>query len=149
MDAPIRLVIVNDDQLFRQQVRDWGKATNDVEVIDTPKSEEEILHWLNEVRPDVILVDVTAVSMNQVRQMAAQARVIVLHVAAQEPLVLEALRTGAWGHLNKNNIQPSEVVAAVRAVSRGEAVLSPTVAGHILDEVIHSRRPRDDDGNSA
>ena len=135
MGDPIRVAIVDDEGGFRQVVRGWLDGAGDILMVGDAQGGQEIPRWLGEVRPDVVLLNVTAAPASQVRAVAAYARVIVLHGAGQEPLVLEALRAGALGHLDKHNIHPSQVIAAIRAVSRGEAVLSPGLAGRILDEV--------------
>jgi len=133
---PIRVAIVDDDEGFRQAARGWLDGASDVLMVGDAQSGQETLRWLRQVRPDVVLIDVDAASAAQVRDIAADAGVIVLHGAGQEMRVLEALRAGALGHLEKPDIRPAQALAAVRAVSRGQAVLSPALAGQVLDEVV-------------
>ena len=140
MGDPIRVAIVDDDEGFRQAARGWFDGASDVLIVGEVQGGQEIPRWLCKVQPDVVLMDVTVVSAAQVRQVAALAGVIVLHRAGQEPLVLEALRAGALGHLEKPDIRPAQVLAAIRAVSRGQAVLSPALAGRIVDEVAERYR---------
>jgi len=140
---PIRVAIVDDDEGFRQAARGWLDGASDVLMVGDAQSGQETLRWLRQVRPDVVLIDVAAASAAQVGEVAADAGVIVLHGAGQEPVVLEALRAGALGHLEKTDIRPAQVLAAIRAVSRGQAVLSPPVAGWILDQVLERRRRRE------
>ena len=137
---PIRVAIVEDEAETGQAVRGWFKGTANLLIVGEVRSNEETLRYLEEVQPDVVLMDVAAASAAQVRQVAALAGVIVLHTAGQEPGVLEALRAGALGHLDRQNVRPSQALAAIRAVSRGQAVLSPSVAGRILDQVLERRR---------
>lgn len=139
MDDPIRVAIVDDDGAFRQAVRHWFDGASDIVIVGTAQSGRETLPWLHEVHPDVVLLDV-ATATSQVHEISVLARVIVLHLPGQESRVLEALRAGALGHLDKQNTRPPQAIAAVRAVSRGEAVLSPAMAGWIMDEVTRSRR---------
>jgi len=141
LDDPIRVAIVDDDGAFRQAGRGWFDGAGDIVIVGTAQSERETLHWLYEVHPDVVLLDVAAAS--QVREISVLARVIVLHLPGQEALALEALRAGALGHLDKQNTRPPQAIAAVRAVSRGEAVLSPPLAGWMLDEITQRRRQSD------
>jgi len=136
---PIRVAIMEDEGETGQTVRGWFEGTDNLLIVGEVRSNEETLRYLEEVQPDVVLMDVTIASAAQVRQVAALAGVIVLHRAGQEPLVLEALRAGALGHLDRRNVRPSQAVAAVRAVSRGEAVLSPPLAGWVLDQVLEGR----------
>jgi len=133
---PVRVVIVDDDDGFRRGMCGWLNGAGDILVVGDLRGGQETLRWLRQVRPDVVLIDVDAASVAQVRDIAADAGVIVLHGAGQEMRVLEALRAGALGHLEKPDVRPAQVLAAIRAVSRGEAVLSPTLAGWILDEVV-------------
>jgi len=137
---PIRVAIVDDDEGFRQAARGWLDGASDVLMVGDAQSGQETLRWLRQVRPDVVLIDVDAASAAQVRDIAADAGVIVLHGAGQEMRVLEALRAGALGHLEKPDIRPAQVLAAIRAVSRGQAVLSPALAGRIVDEVAERYR---------
>lgn len=145
MGGPIRVAIVDDDGALRQKVRGWFEGVGDFLIVGDVQSEQETLPWLRQVQPDVVLLDVAAAPAAQIREMVAHIRVIVLHTAGQEALVLEALRAGALGHLDKQNIRSTQAIAAVHAVSRGEAVLSPALAGRIVDEVARSYREQ---GNS-
>lgn len=145
MNDPIRVAIVNDDGAFRQAAHGWFSGAGDIVVVGEAQGGQETLRWLREVQPDVVLLDV-AVSASLVREIAALARVIVLHLPGEETLVLEALRAGALGHLDRQSVRPSQAIAAVRAVSRGEAVLSPGLAGRIVDEVVAGYQMKGDDG---
>jgi DNA-binding NarL/FixJ family response regulator len=135
---PIRVAVV-DDAEHCQAVRGWLDGATDVLVVGEAQSGDELVAWLRRVRPDVVLMDVT-VGRAVVREVAGHAGVIVVHGPEQEALLLDALRVGALGHLDRCSAQPREVLDAVRAVSRGEAVLSPLVAGQIVDEVARRHR---------
>ncbi len=135
MGDPIRVAIVDDNERSRQAVREWFDGASNVAIVGERPGGPEVLRWLRHVQPEVLLLDVAALPAEQIRETAAWARVIVLHVPDQEPLVLEALRGGALGHLDKTNAHSSQAIAAVRAASRGVAFLSPAMAGRILDEV--------------
>jgi len=138
MGDPIKVAIVDSDEGFCRMVREWLDETDNILLMEDVQRGREMLHRLHEMRPDVVLIDVAAASTAQVREVAAYAGVIVLHGAGQEPLVLEALRAGALGHLEKPELRPAQAIAAIRAVSRGQAVLSPGLAGRILDEIAES-----------
>ena len=136
MKNPVRVVIVDDDDGFRRAVCGWLNGAGDIRVVGDLRGGQETLRWLRQVRPDVVLIDVDAASAAEVRDIAADAGVIVLHGEGQEMQVIEALRAGALGHLEKPDMRPLQVIAAIRAVSRGQAVLSPFLAGQVLDEVV-------------
>jgi len=137
---PIRVAIVDDDEGFRQAACGWLDGAGNILIVGEAQSGQGMTRWLRQVQPDVVLIDVDAASAAQVRELAADAGVIVLHGAGQEVQVLEALRAGALGHLEKPGVRPAQVLAAIRAVSRGQAVLSPGLAGRILDEVAERYR---------
>jgi DNA-binding NarL/FixJ family response regulator len=139
---PIRVAIVDHDEEFRQMVCEWLAGTDGILIVGEERGSQEVLCWLCQVHPDVALIDVTAASAAQVREVAACTGVIVLHERGQEMLVLEALRAGALGHLNRQTVRPPQAIAAIRAVSRGQAVLSPDLAGRIVDEVTERYRGR-------
>lgn len=136
MSDPIKVAIVDGDGAFCRTMAEWLGEASDIEIVGSAPGGLQMLDWLGQMRPDVVLMDVAAASLTQVRQVADQARVIVLHGAGQEPLVLKALRAGALGHLDRQNARPSQAIAAVRAVSRGETVISPAIAGLMLDEIV-------------
>lgn len=137
---PVRTVIVDDDAAFCQVLRGWFENAGDILIAGQTPGAPDILERLRELQPDVILLDLAAAPPAQIRAMTALAPIIILHVTGQESLVIEALRAGALGHLDKRNTPPSQVIAAIRAVQRGEAVLSPALAGRILDEVAMEQR---------
>lgn len=139
---PVRVVIVGSESC-RQAVRGWLDGAGDILIVEEVTDGQEVLRHLREVHPDIVLVDVSVAPAVWVREMAAHAGIIVLHVAGQEALVLEALRAGALGHLNRQTTRPSQAIAAVRAVRRGEAVLSPILAGRIVDEVAGRHRGKE------
>ncbi len=136
---PVRVVVVGGEQC-RQAVRGWLDGAGDILIVGEAPDGRDVLRHLREVHPDIVLVDVSAAPAAWVRETAAHAGIIVLHVAGQEALVLEALRAGALGHLDRQTTRPPQALAAVRAVRRGEAVLSPDLAGQILDEVVFRLR---------
>ena len=92
-------------------------------------------------RPAVILLDANLLHSCGSQQAASigelypGSKVIVLSDADQELVVLEAIRKGAMGYLVKGESRPHQVVEAVCAAGRGEAILTPRMAGWILDEM--------------
>jgi DNA-binding NarL/FixJ family response regulator len=77
--------------------------------------------------------------LTQISELSPDSKVVVLGVRGQERLVLDAFRKGARGHLVRGESTPLEIVEAIRAVSRGDTVLSPRMAGWILDEMAQTR----------
>jgi DNA-binding NarL/FixJ family response regulator len=140
-NAPINVLIAEDNAPFRQAVCTWLEDADGVTVIGEAQDELEALELARARRPDVILLGVSLLHPNgseqaaQVGELYPGSKVIVLSAADQDLLVLKALKGGAIGYLIKEECLPHEVVEAVYAASRGEAVLTPQILGGILDEM--------------
>jgi DNA-binding NarL/FixJ family response regulator len=122
------------------------EGANGITVVGEAKEGRQAIALIRETCPDVILLDISARPASDLQAMVhicvlfPDAKIIVLSGEDQEQLALDAFKKGALGHLVKQKAQPIEIVQAIRAVSRGEAVLSPAIAGCILDKVIQERR---------
>jgi DNA-binding NarL/FixJ family response regulator len=141
----IKVSIVDNNDLFRQKTRVLLEGADGITVVGEAKEGRQAIALIRETRPDVILLDISVrpagnlQAMGQICELFPDARIIVLNGEGQEQLALEAFKKGALGHLVKEKVQPVEMVKAIYAVSRGEAVLSPVIAGCILDEVIQEQ----------
>lgn len=142
MNHSIRLALVDQDDQFRLAIRGVLESAGNLSVVGEAGDGEETIALVRRFQPDVVLLDLEtlqASGLQVVAQMSRQfpaVKIIVLNAPGQAPLVLDALRKGALGHLAKGRTRPGEIVAAIRAVSRGEAVLSPDIAGQMLDDVL-------------
>ncbi|MBN2389569.1 MAG: response regulator transcription factor [Anaerolineae bacterium] len=95
---------------------------------------------IQETHPDVVLWGVDLEGIVQLRILSPRTKLIVVQARDQEHLVLDAFKNGALGHLLRREIRPAEIVVAVRAVSRGGAVINSDIAGRILDQVMQERK---------
>ena len=137
---PIRLAIVDDDPLVRAGLRILMGGSPDIEVVAEAGDGVEALtvadaHW-----PDVILMDIRMprldglIATQRIRCRPSPPQVIVLTTFDADEYVLEALRGGASGFLLKDT-PPRDIIAAVRTVAAGAAILSPTVIRQLIDHV--------------
>jgi DNA-binding NarL/FixJ family response regulator len=146
MDNPIRTLIVDNDTVFRQAMRTWLENADGVVAVGEAKDGQEAIALVRELQPNVVLLELDALPPDSVqmavpiRELSASSKVILLSFQGQERLVLEGFRQGAHGHLVKGESKPLEIIEAIRAVSRGESVLSPHMAGWILDEMAQKRQ---------
>ena len=112
------------------------EATGDIEVVAEAGNGEEAVRAAGEHSPDVVLMDIRMPGVDGIeatRRLPRQ-RVLILTTFGLDQYIIEALRAGASGFLLKDS-PTSEVVAAVRAVAAGDAVLSAAVTRQLLDQV--------------
>jgi DNA-binding NarL/FixJ family response regulator len=144
----LRVVIADDQPMMRAGFKAVLEATGDIEVVAEASDGEEAVRAANQHAPDVVLMDIRMPVMDGIeatRRLPRQ-RVLILTTFGLDQYILEALRAGASGFLLKD-APTQEVVAAVRAVAAGDAVLSAAVTRQLLDQVARrlpaavSRRP--------
>jgi DNA-binding NarL/FixJ family response regulator len=136
----IKVAIVDDDDSFRQKARASLDSASDVTLVGEARDGQEAVALIRETRPDIVLLDAASYLERAAQIELSHARIVALHDEGQEHLALDAFKKGALGHLVRGETRPAEIVAAVRAVSRGEAIISSNVAGRILDQVMQERK---------
>ena len=141
----IRVALVDDDVLIREGLRMIIDQSDDLQVVATAGDGEEALRVAREERPDVMLMDVRMPVLDgieatrRITEAEDAPRVIILTTFELDEYVFEALRAGASGFLLKRT-DPEQLVAAVRVVAGGEALLSPSVTRRLIAEF--TRRPQ-------
>jgi DNA-binding NarL/FixJ family response regulator len=129
--------VVEDHPLVRKGVVALLDAEPDLTVAEVSVSGEDAVARAAEVRPDVVLMDLQLPGMSGIEATRAivaadpDVRVLVLTSVEDEDSVFLALRAGARGHVLKD-ADGDELTGAIRAVARGEAIFSQTVAGRVL-----------------
>jgi DNA-binding NarL/FixJ family response regulator len=150
MTPKLRVVIADDQPMMRAGFKAVLEASGDIEVVAEASNGEEAVRAANAHAPDVVLMDIRMPGMDGIeatRRLPRQ-RVLILTTFGLDQYILEALRAGASGFLLKD-APTQEVVAAVRAVAAGDAVLSAAVTRQLLDQVARrlpsavSRRPEE------
>jgi DNA-binding NarL/FixJ family response regulator len=140
----IRVLIADDEALIRGGFRMILDAQDDIEVVGEAIDGRDAVAQFRLVRPDVVVMDVRMPAMDGIeatRNLTAEdsvARVLILTTFDLDEYVFEALRAGASGFLLKDR-PPEELVAAVRVVASGEALLAPSVTRRLIEEF--ARRP--------
>ena len=133
----VRILLVDDDALVRAGLRMILSSAEDLEVVGEVDDGVRAVAAVREHRPDVVLMDIRMPELDgisataAVRRLDAPPQVIVLTTFQADEQVLSALRAGAAGFLLKDT-PPAEIVAAVRVVASGEAMLSPSVTRTLL-----------------
>ena len=139
MTVPIRILLVDDQALFREGLRTLLSVQSDFEVVGEAGNGEEALRLAAALHPNVVLMDLQMPVLDGVaatRRLKAEqpgCRVIVLTTFDDDEYVFEGLRAGAVGYLLKD--APSEKLQeAIRAAARGESFLQPSVAAKVVAE---------------
>ena len=136
----IRVLIADDHPIVRNGLRGAFAEEPDIEVVGEAANGREAVDRALALRADVVLMDLRMPQMDGVaaiaalRERAPEVRSLVLTTFDSETDVLPAVEAGAAGYLLKD-AAPEELIRAVRAAHRGEAVLAPSVAGQLMGRV--------------
>lgn len=142
--APLRIVLVDDQPLVRAGFSMVIDSQSDLQVVGQAADGLEAVELLRAHRADVVLMDVRMPRLDGIEattRILAQApagrepRVIVLTTFDLDEYVLAAIRAGASGFLLKD-AQPEELLAAIRTVHRGDAVIAPSATKRLLERVV-------------
>lgn len=142
----IRVAVADDQALVRAGFTVLLRTAADLEVVGEAADGRSAVDLVTRERPDVILMDIRMPGMNGVEATAlisaddrlSATRVLILTTFDLDEYVFEALRAGASGFLLKDTL-PGDLLAAVRVVAGGEALLAPSVTRRLMAEF--ARRP--------
>jgi DNA-binding NarL/FixJ family response regulator len=135
--TPVRVLLVDDQALFREALATLLAATGAVEVVGEAGDGDEALRRAAELDPDVVLMDLRMPVLDGVgatrrlRVEQPKVRVIALTTFDDDEDVFAALRAGAVGYLLKD-VSSARLLEAVQAAARGESVLQPSVAAKVV-----------------
>jgi len=144
--AEIRVLIADDHAVVRQGLRTFLELQDDIEVVADVADGEAALRAAREHEPDVVLMDLVMPGIGGVeairglREARPEARVLVLTSFLDDEKLFPAVRAGAAGYLLKD-VEPAELVRAIRTVDDGEALLHPAVAARLMEEFAETERP--------
>jgi DNA-binding NarL/FixJ family response regulator len=143
----LRVVIADDQPLMRAGFRAVLEATGSIAVVAEAGDGEEAIRAAEAHRPDVVLMDIRMPGTDGIEatRRLPRHRVLILTTFGLDDYIVDALRAGASGFLTKD-APAADLIAAVRAVAAGDAVLSPAVTRRLLDRVA-GRLPATDRGD--
>ena len=145
----IRVLLADDQGLVRAGFRALLDAEADVSVVGEAREGREAIELTRSLRPDVVLMDIRMPELDGLaatREIAADralagVRIVILTTFEIDDYVFEALRAGASGFLVKDT-EPVDLIAAVRLVAGGEALLSPSVTRRVIEEfAVRAKEP--------
>jgi DNA-binding NarL/FixJ family response regulator len=139
--TPIRVLVADDQELVRAGFRMILEAQDDIEVVGEAGDGDEAVQLARRHRPDIVLMDIrmpstdglTATRTITADDRLAEVRIVILTTFELDEYVFEAIRSGACGFIVKDT-KPVELLAAVRAVAEGDALLSPGVTRRLIGE---------------
>ncbi len=137
--APIRVLVVDDQELFRRGLTMLLGVEDDIDVVGEATDGASAASLATDLAPDVVLLDVRMPGMSGIQACAAikdsapHARIIMLTASDEEADLYDAVRNGASGYLLKDS-STNEVAQAVRVVADGQSLISPSMAVKLLDE---------------
>jgi DNA-binding NarL/FixJ family response regulator len=146
MNQPIKILIVDDQALFREGLVTLLSVQPDFLVVGEAAHGEEGLRLAVQHQPDVVLMDLRmpvldgVTATRRLRATLPNCRVIVLTTFDDDEYVFEGLRAGAAGYLLKD-VSSEKLFEAIRATARGEYFLLPSIAAKVIEEFARVSRP--------
>jgi two-component system, NarL family, response regulator NreC len=137
--STIRILLADDHTILRQGLKLILSSQPDLEVVGEAANGHEVVQLAQELRPDIVLLDVAMPELNGIdatrRMMETnpRLRILVLSMHKEAVYVREILRAGARGYLLKDVID-TELLNAVRSVARGDGYVSPAVSSALLSD---------------
>ena len=143
---PIRVIIVDDQELFRRGLTMLMDAEPGLDVVGEAGDGATGIELAGRVAPDVVLLDVRMPKVSgieacvAIKETVPAAKILMLTVSDEESDLYEAVKSGANGYLLKDS-SIEEVAQAVRVVADGQSLISPSMAVKLIDEFKQMSRP--------
>jgi DNA-binding NarL/FixJ family response regulator len=135
----LRVLIVDDHDLFRTGLRNLLEEQG-VVIVGEAATGTEAVRIVRELAPDVVVMDLNMPGMGgvdatrHISSIAPLTRVVMLTISEEDSDVMDAILAGACGYLLKDS-RIDELMAGIRAASRGESLISPNIAAKVLQRV--------------
>lgn len=135
----IRILLVDDQKLIRQGMRTLLNLENDLDVAGEASNGVEAIAAVEQIRPDVVLMDVRMPQLDGVAATRAigerfpDVAIIILTTFDDDEYVFEGLKAGARGYMLKD-VGSDEIAAAIRVVAAGGALMQPSIARKVMAE---------------
>jgi two-component system, NarL family, response regulator LiaR len=136
----IPVLVADDHEVVRQGLRTFLQLQDGIDVVGDAADGAQAVTRVEELLPDVVLMDLVMPRMDgieairRIRAVSPSTRVLVLTSFAEDEKVFAAVKAGAAGYLLKD-VKPQELGEAIRVVHGGEALLHPSVAARLMQEM--------------
>ena len=146
----IRVLLADDQAMVRAGFRMILEMQDDMEVVGEAADGAETIAAVKKLKPDIVLMDIQMPGMDgleatrRIIEMHDEVptKVLILTTFERDDYIFEALRTGACGFLLKN-ATPEDLVAGIRVVAEGNALLAPSVTRRVIAKFAHKPKPQD------
>jgi DNA-binding NarL/FixJ family response regulator len=138
-NEPIRVLLADDHDILRDGLKAVLALAGDITVVGEARTGREAVMETERLRPDVVLMDISMPELDgveasrRIRQQTPDTRVLFLTMHEAEEYFFRALQAGAAGYVIKRTAA-ADLLAAVRAVARGESFLSPSMARALVND---------------
>ncbi len=146
MDGIIRLMLVDDQRLFLESLRIVLENQNeDIKVVGIAENGDDALKNYEAMDPQIILMDVRmpvmdgVAAVRAIKKRSPHVKIIMLTTFEDDDYVKEAMTAGAEGYMLKN-IDPPMLVSSIKAVAAGSILISPKVAGSLINHVYDNEK---------
>jgi len=135
---PLRILVADDHPVFRTGIKALLQATLEIELVGEATTGDSAVELAAQLQPDLVLMDIKMPGLNGIEatrkivHTSPHIRVLVVTMFEDDASVFTALRAGARGYVLKD-IDQDDLIHAIQAVGRGEAIFSPAIATRLID----------------
>ncbi len=141
-DKPIKIILADDHLIVRQAIRNLLAAERDMEVIAEADNGRAAMRLVQKLKPQVVIMDISMCNLNGIeatRQILAESpevKIIALSMHSDSLFVLNMLKAGAKGYLQKDGASVEELIKAIRTVVAKKTYLSPGVSDIVISSFV-------------
>jgi len=134
----VKLLLADDHKIVRQGIKKLLEEEPDLQVAGEAANGREAVKKATELKPDVILMDITLSNLNgleatkQIKKVLPDVKVIMLTMHKNEEYVLQSFQAGASGYILKEGAV-EELVSAIRSIHQDQSFLSPSISKTLID----------------
>lgn len=139
--SKIRVLLADDHAILRSGIRALLEDEPDLEVVGEAEDGHEVIRMAAELEPDIVLIDIAMPRLNgleatrRIMQANPQAKILILSMHENEEYVRQVFASGAMGYILKD-AAVRELLGAIRAIYRGEVVLSPAITRLVVEDYL-------------